>query len=252
MIDYCVIDIETIPWRNCPEACRPVFDPGSVKLGNLKDPAKVAEKINQAREDFQASMDKTMSVDPDLCEICCIVGYDSSGEWLVPNSDDMNLVAFEYSMLHETWWWLSEKLARGIPLVTFNGLGFDLPIMLRRSMIIDVDVHPDLVAKLTMPRQANQTHFDIMQLLSRRNPFSGKVEVRRLAHYLSLFNIGAKTEGMDGSQVFPAWKEGRFHEIVEYCKQDVSMTAALWERISPWMGHAMRKKPFETEANAKE
>lgn len=44
------LDIETIPSQEIPEDAIPKFDPDDVKLGNTKDPEKVAAKIEGARD----------------------------------------------------------------------------------------------------------------------------------------------------------------------------------------------------------
>ena len=66
MSTWGTFDIETIPLPNLPEELRPKFDEASVKLGQLKDRFKIAEKIEEARAKHAADLDKTMSLDPDL------------------------------------------------------------------------------------------------------------------------------------------------------------------------------------------
>jgi predicted PolB exonuclease-like 3'-5' exonuclease len=101
-------------------------------------------------------------------------------------------------------------------------------------MLLDIYVPPSTVAAL-LKRYDNTVHFDLMQVLAGRNPFSGKIEAKKLDFYLRRFGLGSKSDGWDGSMVYPAFKEGRHQEILEYCKRDVEMTAALFERVMPWV-----------------
>ena len=39
-------------------------------------------------------------------------------------------------------------------------------------------------------------------------------------------------EGMDGSQVWPAFQEGRHDEIAAYCRDDVARTRAMHLRMT--------------------
>lgn len=232
-MDYAVLDIETIPDQRLPEACIPKFDEAKVKLGNLKDAFKVREKIEQARMEWEEDLGRQMSLDRDLCQLCCVVCYDSRNDTFTTYpamTPDMELDA-----LVGVWGWITEQYNQHIPLVTFNGLSFDLPILQRRAMIHDVSVPPGMYQDLTKRQEYNTAHFDLMQLMGGRNPFSGKMEVKKLNYYLNRFGLGSKTDGWDGSMVYPAWKEGRMQEILEYCRQDVAMTAKLFERVRPWL-----------------
>jgi hypothetical protein len=232
-MDYAVLDIETIPDQALPEACIPKFDESEVKLGNLKDQLKIREKIEQARVGWEEDLGKKMSFDRDLCQLCCAVCHDSRSDTFT--TYPATTPEMELDALVGVWGWIAERYHRHIPLVTFNGITFDLPILQRRAMIHDVSVAPGMYQDLTKRQEYNTAHFDLMQLLAGRNPFSGKIEAKGLNAYLSRFGLGAKTEGWDGSMVYPAWKEGRMEEILSYCRQDVEMTARLFERVRPWV-----------------
>jgi 3'-5' exonuclease len=239
-VRFSCIDIETIPNQAIPEECVPKFDEASVKTGNLKDPVKIREAIQKARDEFEAGIEKRMSLDPDLCQIVCVVGFDSETgfeEFRAPDSD------CELTALAVAWDWIRERYNDRVPIVSFNGIGFDVPILARRAMIQDISVAPGMLSDLTRRQEYNTFHHDLMQLLAHRNAFSGKLETKSLEYYLRLFGIGSKTEGWDGSSVYPAWKDGRMDEIVAYCRQDVEMTAKLYLRVMPWLVHS--KKRFE-------
>lgn len=232
--EWAVIDCETIPNPNIPEECRPQFKEEDVALGNLKDPFKINEKIEQARQKFDAQVDKEMATNPDLCMVCCgaIALYDGtrldqSHTFIARDGKE------EDELIVKLWSWIRAAYQTYAPIVGFNSLSFDLPVLVRRAMLLDIGVAPDMIANLS--KRESRHHYDLMQMLALRSPFSGKPEVRGLDYYLRLFGLGAKHGGIDGSMVFPMWKEGMFNEIAEYCKEDVLKTADLFKRIAPWM-----------------
>ena len=44
----------------------------------------------------------------------------------------------EYELVYEVWAWLADCRQRGLPLVSKNGIGFDIPVLHRRAMLQDV------------------------------------------------------------------------------------------------------------------
>lgn len=240
-MDFCVIDIETIPCQSLPSECRPAFDESEVKLGNLKDRFKIEEKIEQARAAFEANISKTMSLDPDLCQVLCVVVYEAQSKeyrsWYAKTEMD------EYLMLREIWKWIETQVKREIPLVGFNSMGFDIPVLIRRAMILDIPVPARLVRNLLKRQEQNRAHLDLMLLLGSRNPFSGKLEVKGLNYYLRRLSLSSgKFNNMTGADVYPRYLAGEHEEILEYCKADVSLTVSLWERVAPWF--AMPKPEY--------
>lgn len=235
MSTWGTFDIETIPLPNLPDELRPKFDEAAVRLGNLKDRFKIQEKMDEERAKFEASVDKTMSLDPDLCMVCAFVSHLSNGERkefkaniFAPNEEA------GYNLLTAAWAWLRDCYKARIPIVSFNGKSFDLPILRRRAMLQDVSVPPVLYEALTK-RYETKCHVDLMEVLGNRNRFSGKVEYKSLDYYLKRFGIGAKYNGMSGADVYPLFKDGEYQRILEYCQDDVLKTAALFERIYPWV-----------------
>ena len=55
--------------------------------------------------------------------------------------------------------------------------------------------------------------------------YRGEGTLDDLAKFLG---IEGKTAGMDGSQVFDYWRDGRVDEVAAYCRQDVELTRNLW------------------------
>jgi hypothetical protein len=230
-------DIETIPSQTLPDDCRPQFDESDVRLGNLKDRLKIEEKMSEARAAFEVNLDKRLSLDPDLCQICSFAAHDGTATTGLFARDETE----EYLLLHKAWGHIGIAYKGHIPIVGFNSRSFDLPVMLRRAMLLDVSVDPRMIENLT--NRYFDGHIDLMQSLAFRNPFSGKPEMHGLDYYLRRFGVGTKKTGWTGADVYPAFKEGKFEEILEYNKDDVRQTAALFERVAPWLPGLNRAKP---------
>jgi len=226
-------DIETIPNMSIPENCRPVFDPDEIKVGNMKDSVKIAAKIAEEQELFEEKLVKTMSVDPALCQVCTYVGilFDTdTGEPVSEvaqqltaedENDDLEIIANAWEQIHKAY---QERT----PLVTFNGIGFDLPVLLFRAIAQDIPVDRAMYDRLTM-KYRNQYHYDLMQVLAGWD----KNRWRKLEFYLNMFGLGTKG-GMDGSQVYPAYMAGEYETIKTYCRGDVLGTCKLFARVAPW------------------
>ena len=117
------------------------------------------------------------------------------------------------------------------PLVSYNGLGFDLPAMRARAMIQDIPINNRMYSNFMKKWEGNEHHFDLMRVLLN---FDYK-KYKKLDFYLHRLKIGSKTEGMDGSKVYAAFQEKRFSEIQTYCEEDVLQTARLFARVEPWI-----------------
>lgn len=224
-------DIETIPCQIIPAECLPQFDPGSVAHGNTTDPAKRKTKELREREKFNNTITKKMSISPDLCQLCTFAGirFDTETDEALETvaiqvtDDDLEAVA-------DGWEAIQQMYLKRTPIVTFNGRGFDFPVMLHRAMLQDVVVDPAVYRNLT-PRYGGPYHYDLMEILADYD----KNRWRSMDFYLKLFGIGAKTDGMDGSKVYDTWMNGHFDQIKSYCIDDVLSTCRLFARVQPWI-----------------
>jgi len=218
-------DIETVPSTNLPTEIIPQFDPSTVKHGNTKDIAIRDAKEAKARAIFNAGLTKTMSLHPDLCEVVCFVGmrYDTiSGE------HEDTVVSGEPEAVLAAWKFISDAYHAFIPLVSYNGIGFDLPVLLHRAMDLNVTMSGRIYQDLTK-RYSITYHYDLMQLLAGWD----RQKWESLNFYLQRFGIGKKTG--DGGDVYKMWKAGRTEQIEAYCKSDVLLTAKLFARIEKWI-----------------
>ena len=119
-------------------------------------------------------------------------------------------------------------------LVTWNGGGFDLQVLHYRALIHQVQAarywdqgedDRDFKYNNYLSRYHSR-HLDLMDLLSLYN---GRANAP-LDELSKLCGFPGKL-GMDGSQVWPAWRDGRIDEIRAYCETDVANTWLLYCRF---------------------
>lgn len=228
MTPFCVIDIETIPnTQSLPEGLRPTFDPDEVKTGNIKDEIKKQGKILLAKQEFDEALDKKMSLDPDLCKVVFFVGHDDIGQISYSQTTSFALIA-------GGWDFIKRNYLNHIPLVTFNGIGFDLPVLWHQAMILGIPVSAQMYSDLTK-RYDNHYHYDLCDLLATWD--YGKKKTKSLEFYLKLFGLGEKSG--DGSEIYGWYKARQYDKIKEHCENDVRLTAKLFERLFNWIVKAI-------------
>jgi hypothetical protein len=111
-------------------------------------------------------------------------------------------------------------------LVSYNGRGFDGPVIMVRSAQLRLSGSRDLVGD---PRETKD-HCDLMDVMT----FFGASRDRfSLDYWCRRFDVQSPKSGIDGSQVGKAYEEGRIDEIGEYCLRDSKATAELFERVQP-------------------
>lgn len=119
-------------------------------------------------------------------------------------------------------------------LVSWNGSGFDLPVLHYRSLIHGIqaprywdtgDDDRDFKFNNYISRYHNR-HIDLMDLLAKYN---GRANAP-LDDLAKLCGFPGKL-GMDGSQVWKAWQQGRADEVRAYCETDVVNTWLVYCRF---------------------
>lgn len=119
-------------------------------------------------------------------------------------------------------------------LVSWNGNGFDLPVLHYRSLIHGVvaprywdtgDDDREFKYNNYLSRYHSR-HTDLMDVLAKHNG-RGNAPLDDLA---KLCGFPGKL-GMDGSQVWTAWTDGRANEVRAYCETDVVNTWLVYCRF---------------------
>ncbi len=125
-------------------------------------------------------------------------------------------------------------------LVTFNGKGFDLPVLILRSLQFPSMLETKEVDKTfriltdssdkwenNQPNYLNRYtkyHIDLIELFGLYRKFSLKA-------ICYLCNIPVKTEG-EGNKVEQMFYDGKFEDIARYCAEDVKATALLFSYLN--------------------
>ncbi len=119
-------------------------------------------------------------------------------------------------------------------LVSWNGSGFDLPVLHYRAMIHGIpgccywdQGENDREFKFNnYISRFHSRHTDLMDVLAgyQNRAWAPLDEMAQLC------GLPGKL-GMDGAQVYPAWKRGEIEAIRNYCETDVANTYLLFQRF---------------------
>lgn len=126
----------------------------------LKDPAKIAADI----ADKLAEIASKAALDPMTARVCCFAAVncenfeEQTAEVINAATDEE-----ERAVIQSIMGFLG---ADGVRLVTYNGIGFDLPMIYRRAVILGVDPRAHGAPPLSAWTRKYNTdrHFDLMQI----------------------------------------------------------------------------------------
>src|SRR3990167_5052480 len=213
---YIILDIETVPHPDAHQWAEPVK-----AAGNLKDPEKIAADL-EAKRQKQAD---EFGLDPD-CNRIVALGFHVVGQ--ADPTCYLMRDEFEERQHLMLFWDIAIKTAHpatslnqgNFHFVTFNGLRFDLPVLMRRSMYLDVR-HPEL----NLDRYRTP-HLDLWQKLS----FNGAISAHSLRFYAKRM-VFTTLDKVDGADIARLAAEERWPEIESHCLSDVGLTHALANRL---------------------
>jgi 3'-5' exonuclease len=124
-------------------------------------------------------------------------------------------------------------------LVSWNGSGFDLPVLHYRSLINNVHAYqywdmgdrPDYSSKEykynNYINRYHLRHIDLMELLAMYQ----MKNFAKLDEMAKLCGLPGKM-GMDGSKVWQAYQDGQLADIRAYCETDVANTYLLYQKFN--------------------
>jgi len=131
----------------------------------------------------------------------------------------------EHDLLEMFWAKVGPSASKRLPrLVSYNGRGYDGPMLMIRSAQLGVRPSRNLLPY----RYRMDEHCDLMDALC----FFGAARERfSLDYWCRRFDVESPKGSIDGSQVGRAYREGRIEDIGEYCLRDVRATGALFQRL---------------------
>ena len=218
MTPILVFDIETIPDA---EGLRKLWD-----LASDVSDAAVVELVQQRRRqstgnDFlPAHLQKVVAIS------CALRDRDAVRVWSLGTREDR-----ERDIVQRFF----DGIERYTPqLVSWNGSGFDLPVLHYRAMVHGIaggrywdTGEDDREFKFNnYISRFHSRHLDLMDVLAgyQNRAWAPLDEIAQLC------GLPGKL-GMDGSQVYPAWKRGEIEAIRNYCETDVANTYLLFQRF---------------------
>lgn len=229
-----IVDIETVSLAEAGEYLDPIepLAPPDLSLitpaKNLVDPAKVAADIEKRRsaaiEEHRLRCEQQVqkraealercALDLDLCRIVAI-GWmfedDREPHVLPAHSDEM-----EGDLLRAFWAALDDRVTVG-----YNQVGFDLPILLRRSLYLGVSA-----PMLNLDRYRSN-HIDLQMRLS----LNGTKPFRKLDWYCKRFGLDVPKDEHGGKDIGALVAADDWDGVTAHCRADVLKTAALARRM---------------------
>jgi DNA polymerase elongation subunit (family B) len=232
-----VVDIETVPrdLRGEPRKIQEYVWERALRRSPEVAPAGVEATLDDYLaagdpEVFRALRQRIelyMTLRPEFGHVVCIgLGHDARGR------GDLELKALtarrvdDERAILEGFWEVVRSRREDWRFVTYNGLAFDLPFLLRRSIYLGVTP----TTGLPLRPYALDSHFDVMRALANWE----RTEAVRLDIVAELLGLAKWPPGMDGSQVLGLWRAGRADEIEAYCLGDVRLVYEVFLRIEPY------------------
>lgn len=215
---YLVLDLETLPIDSAADF---VSVADIAAPSNYKDEEKIAAYCAAERKKRIAAA----ALDMDLARVCAVgaMSPDMTAPLtlLCQNEDDERTV-FENLASQ-----CSYNNREALCIVTFNGHGFDLPLLMRRARYLGVDF-----PKLNLDRYKSN-HIDLYEeLRMKRNDIKahGLRWYMRRHGWTDLLEADPLKDG--GADVGQAAVEGRWDDIAAHVRVDILGTY----RLAQWMG----------------
>lgn len=128
-------------------------------------------------------------------------------------------------------------------LVTFNGHGFDLPVLRYRAMVHALPA-PGLRRRAYFNRFSEDA-IDLCDVLASFVP-QAKAKLHEIAKTMGL---PGKPAGIDGSEIDAYVRAGRIREVADYCESDVVNTYRIWLRYELFKGTLSPEQNKASEQN---
>jgi hypothetical protein len=217
-----IFDVETGPLAESElVAMMPAFDPAEVKCGNLKDPAKIAEKIAEAEANHRRDFFDKAALDPLTGRVIAIGmvladGHQDfdEGKFVIIGHDD------EARTLREFWEALRGDMGRVNPVIGFNIHGFDLPFLIRRSW----------KHRVTVPFGIRRGRYWSDQVCDLRDCWQlGDRQARGSLDSIAR-HLGVGAKNGDGKAFAELWQTNR-QQAEAYLRNDIQLTAKVADAL---------------------
>ena len=211
MAKFLVLDCETAVHPDAQQWVEPVKVPG-----NYKKPESIEAYLKEATQE----RDERLALDPD-CNRLVAIGFHVVGGadptcFLMRDELEERQHLMQFRDLY-----LDLDRRNEVKVVSYFGHSFDLPVLMRRAMYLDVANFPQFnIDRYRTP------HIDVYEKLSYR----GALKAHGLAFYAR--RMGFTTlDKIDGAQIGQLVKEERWPEIEAHCLSDVGLCHSVAMRL---------------------
>lgn len=206
MRPYLVLDFETVAVAEADQFLEPIEAPA-----NYRDPEKITRYLDERKKELLARA----ALDIDLARIVAI------GLWGSFSPTPQVVLCRSEAEETDHLRWLVEDLPafddEVYLLVTFNGLQYDLPLLVRRCQLLGI--HPPT---LRLNKHQPGRVCDLMQVLS----FNGLVKPHGLKFYAQRFGLEVD-DAHRGADVAALVAADDWEAVREHCLSDVVLTHRL-------------------------
>lgn len=212
MSNTLVFDIETVP----------LPDDQYTKLQLEYIEKRLASRLQKDPTiEPDAERRKLKALDPLTSRIACIgLYYPDAGIAQVLMEED------EAAMLQQFWQILAGFTGQ---FISFNGIKFDCPYIIRRSMYHQVEPTNRDFLKYTAYNPLPD-HFDVMLQISGRD---GYISLEHACQFLSVASPKDGDVAADG--VATAYAAGEWDKIKKYCERDLIATSQLYLKVKQYL-----------------
>jgi len=235
-----ILDIETAP--DLADEAYVKYKSATMVNKTLKDPVKVeADRLDKINDNF-ALMPLTGKITaigfmsdykPDNVSMTEIEHLDTVGRvwYKVLTLADST----EEEMLIAAWRIIGEYMDDGHRLVSYNGREFDIPFMVRRSMLLQVGKPSNLPSLKDLNNQySTRYHLDLFHELHTYNERRGFkfIAQQEWAYRMGLVN---EIKGSHGAECIAMYQTGDWGGIIAHLLSDLTKTMLLQKRTSGWV-----------------
>jgi len=225
-----VLDIETYKNKDA--------DPDyfAYKMGNIsapvtwKDPVKIARYVSEKRAaaEEKAALDARIGMvvligmlsDKKINDNFTLNKTTGFYEAQLGCYDDCNLEATEISIIQQFWLTLHSCMFKGDRLITYNGKGFDLPFIFKRSLICEIPPPGKFPLGKYFNKYNEQFHVDLFNIF-------GEGSLAEWSYLLGQSLIIEKDGGSIGKWI----EKKEFGKVKEKNLMDIYQTAYIYQNI---------------------
>lgn len=200
-----------------------------VLLGNLKDPAKIAEKIEEAKQ----KQAERAALDPHFGRVICVTVAERDGmngapcdTYIRQDLGENDADDAERELLR--WFW--DRARNSKAFVSFNGSSFDVPFMLRRSLLLGIRPAPIPCGKYQVI-QPGCEHLDLLNLLKDEWGFETSYSQNLSFFVREILGVEFPFADLDQSKLGEFLEAGEGQVIRDLCEWNTKHTLMLSEAV---------------------